>query len=81
MSKKMSASFKSYESIQEKFDPCPPITKYYSTPPHIYMGIQKEGLNQYTSHEALKKGTLWPVFYEYYETPYKVGGGNKLVNR
>lgn len=70
------ANLKSYESIKGRFDPCPPIPKYYSTPPHIYIGVQKDGLEQFTPTEALRKGTLWPVFYEFYTSPYKGGGGN-----
>ncbi|MFV0556351.1 MAG: spore coat associated protein CotJA [Lactovum sp.] len=72
----MDNNVKSYYPVKGRYEPCPPITKYYSTPPHIYIGIQKEGLEQYSPKDALKKGTLWPIFYEYYLNPYKNGGGN-----
>lgn len=70
----MAKNIKSYKSIQGKFDPCPSIEKFYFTPPHLYIKFQKEGLKQYSPKEALKKGTLWPILYEYYETPYQSGG-------
>lgn len=64
-------NLKIYEPLQGKFDPCPPLKKYYSTPPHLYMGFQKVGLEQYSPKDALRKGTLWKEFYDYYENPYK----------
>ncbi|EJS47953.1 hypothetical protein IC9_04589 [Bacillus toyonensis] len=64
-------SFVPYHSPQ---DPCPPIgKKYYSTPPKLFLGFQPPNLPQFTPKEALQKGTLWPVFYDYYENPYKKG--------
>lgn len=67
----MNVNLKSYVPFQGKFDSCPQVIKYYSTPPHIYLGFQEAGLEQFAPKEALKKGTLWPIFYEYYENPYK----------
>jgi spore coat protein JA len=63
---------KSWNVFHGPNDPCPPIgTKYYSTPPHLYLGFQPPGLEQFSYKEALKKGTLWKVFYDFYENPYK----------
>ncbi|WP_129726990.1 MULTISPECIES: spore coat associated protein CotJA [Bacillaceae] len=63
---------KSYTPFHSAFDPCPPIgQKYYSTPPHLYLGFQPPNLEQFPPKEALKKGTLWPILYDYYENPYK----------
>ena len=66
---------KSYVPFRGLFDPCPPIgEKYYSTPPNLYLGFQPPNLEQFTPQEALRKGTLWKVFYDYYDNPYKRGG-------
>ncbi|MEH6945418.1 spore coat associated protein CotJA [Bacillus sp. JJ722] len=63
---------KSYVPYHSVFDPCPPIgKKYYYTPPNLYIGFQPPDLEQYPAMEALKRGTLWPAFYDYYENPYK----------
>ncbi|MFX3624481.1 MAG: spore coat associated protein CotJA [Ectobacillus sp.] len=63
---------KSYIPYHSPYDPCPPIgQKYYSTPPNLYVGFQPPNLEQFAPKEALKKGTLWPIFYDYYENPYK----------
>lgn len=50
------------------FDPCTPIIKKsYSTPPHLFLGFQKENLPQFKSaKEALMRGTLWPALYDPY---------------
>jgi spore coat protein JA len=53
-------------------DPCPPLTeKTYETPPHLYLGFQQPDLEQYEPKEALLRGTLWPVLYSPYESPFK----------
>lgn len=63
---------KSYVPYHSVFDPCPPIgKKYYYTPPNLYIGFQPPDLEQYPAKEALRRGTLWPAFYDYYENPYK----------
>ena len=63
---------KTYKPFHSQFDPCPPIgVKYYSTPPQLYMGFQQPGLQQFSRHEALMRGTLWPAFYDYYANPYE----------
>jgi spore coat protein JA len=63
---------KSYQPYRSPYDPCPPIgQKYYSTPPNLYIGFQQPNLEQFSPKEALKKGTLWPIFYDYYDNPYK----------
>lgn len=68
-------SMKSYQPFHSKYDPCKPIgMKYYSTPPNLYLGFQPPNLKQYSPKEALKKGTLWPVFWDYYENPYENKG-------
>ncbi|HWO97916.1 MAG TPA: spore coat associated protein CotJA [Bacillus sp. (in: firmicutes)] len=65
-------SVKSYKPYHSPNDPCSPLEeKVYVTPPHLYTGFQPEGLDQYSPGEALKKGTLWPHFYDFYDNPYK----------
>ncbi|WP_046175458.1 spore coat associated protein CotJA [Domibacillus indicus] len=67
---------KSYVPPRSPFDPCPPIgTKYYSTPPNLYLGFQPPGLPQFSPADALRKGTLWKVLYDYYDNPYRKGAG------
>ncbi|WP_348519863.1 spore coat associated protein CotJA [Bacillus sp. 165] len=62
----------SYTPYHSPQDPCPSIgQKYYFTPPQLYVGFQPENLEQFNYKEALKKGTLWPIFYDSYENPYK----------
>lgn len=69
---------KSYQPFHSRFDPCPPIgLKYYSTPPHLYMGFQPPNLPQFSPQEALRKGTLWPALYDPYKNPYKGKKGVK----
>lgn len=62
---------KSYNNFSSPLDPCPSIEKFYSTPPHLYLGFQQPGLPQFPYKEAALKGTLWPSLYDYYENPYK----------
>ena len=63
---------KSYTPFHSPFDPCKPIgKKFYSTPPQLYLGFQPPNLEQFPYKEALKRGTLWPVFYDFYENPYR----------
>ncbi|WP_269431591.1 spore coat associated protein CotJA [Bacillus sp. SA1-12] len=63
---------KAYQPFHSRFDPCPPIgLKFYSTPPHLYMGFQPPNLQQFPPKIALKKGTLWPALYDPYENPYE----------
>ncbi len=65
-------SMKTYYPPRGTYDPCPPIgAKYYSTPPQLYIGFQPPSLAQFSPQEALNKGTLWPLFYDYYENPYQ----------
>lgn len=68
-------TMKTYRPFQSPFDPCPPIgVKYYSTPPHLYIGFQPPNMQQFPPKEALKKGTLWPFFWDYYDNPYEKKG-------
>ena len=70
----MDKFMKSYIPYHGSNDPCPPIgKKYYSTPPHLFMGFQPPNLPQFPPNEALRKGTLWPAFYDFYENPHKKG--------
>ena len=57
-------------------DPCPPpaVPKTYVTPPVLYIGFQPPNLEQYDAKDALKYGTLWPIFNDHYENPYKKKG-------
>ncbi|WP_077737085.1 spore coat associated protein CotJA [Bacillus sonorensis] len=73
-SKESFTKVKSYVPFRGSFDPCPPLGKrYYRTPPNLYLGFQPRGLPQFSPMEALKRGTLWPVFYDHYENPYEDG--------
>ncbi|WP_246942262.1 spore coat associated protein CotJA [Bacillus pinisoli] len=68
----MYTSRKKYHPYVSPFDPCPPIVvKSYSTPPHLYMGLQPYGLPQFSPKEALYSGTLWPAFYDPYYNPHE----------
>jgi len=63
---------KSYRPYRSIHDPCPPIeVKYYATPPQCYIDFQPTDLEQFSPEKALKAGTLWPAFYDYYENPYE----------
>lgn len=54
------------------FDPCPPLgKKIFVTPPNLFVGFQPPDFPQFSPIEALKKGTLWKPFYDFYENPYK----------
>ena len=50
------------------------LVKILLYPPNLYLGFQPPNLPQFSPKEALQKGTLWPIFYDYYENPYKKGG-------
>jgi spore coat protein JA len=59
---------KEYYPFVSPFDPCPPmVCKTYVTPPNLYMGFQPMNLQQYSPHEALMQGTLWPALYSPYQ--------------
>ncbi|MCS1350193.1 spore coat associated protein CotJA [Mechercharimyces sp. CAU 1602] len=46
---------------------CPPIRiKEYVCPPNLFLGYQPPNLPQYPPEEALRVGTLWPIFYSPY---------------
>jgi len=63
---------KTWQPYHSPFDPCPPIgNKFYRTPINIYMTFQPPNLEQFSPQEALRSGTLWKVFYDYYENPYR----------
>ncbi|WP_053363088.1 spore coat associated protein CotJA [Bacillus sp. FJAT-27251] len=63
---------KTWQPFHSQFDPCRPIgVKFYSTPPHLYMGFQPPNMQQFQRREALMKGTLWPAFYDFYDNPYE----------
>jgi spore coat protein JA len=49
-------------------NPCPPIrVKSYVVPPQVYDHFQPPGLPQFSPHEALRYGTLWPAYYNEYQ--------------
>ncbi|SDJ66925.1 spore coat associated protein CotJA [Sediminibacillus albus] len=66
---------KYYTPYISPYDPCKPIEiKSYDTPPQLYIGMQPPGLPQYaTAREALYRGTLWPLLYSPYSSPYERG--------
>lgn len=52
-------------------DPCPPMKlKTYVVPPNQFINYQPQGLPQYSIHEALRRGTLWPALYSSYQSRY-----------
>lgn len=63
---------KAWTPFHSSFDPCPPIgQKFYRTPVDLYLTFQPPNLEQFPPQEALKNGTLWKVFYDYYENPFR----------
>lgn len=77
--KQVFTQMKTYQPYHSPHDPCRPIgVKFYSTPPNLYVGFQPPNLQQYSPKEALKKGTLWPIFYDYYENPYEAKRGKEM---
>lgn len=66
---------KEYFPFVGPFDPCPPMyRKTYVTAPNLYVGYQPPDLPQFSPAEALKNGTLWPIFYDpYYGMHREVG--------
>ncbi len=74
----MSTDRKTWTPYVSPEDPCPPRKeKTYETPPHLYMGIQKPGLEQFSLEEALQKGTLWPDLYSDYTSPFEKAEGKE----
>lgn len=61
----------SYTHYHSPNDPCPPLTKYYVTPPNLFLGFQPPGLEQFSPKEALRRGTLWKALYGPYQNPYE----------
>ncbi|MUT66960.1 spore coat associated protein CotJA [Paenibacillus sp. NEAU-GSW1] len=58
-----------YKPYVGPFDPCPPIrVKSYSTPPQLFIPFQPPNWPQFSPHDALKYGTLWPALYSSYES-------------
>lgn len=65
---------KTWQPFHSPFDPCPPISqKFYRTPVNIYMTFQPPNLEQFPPDVAIKHGTLWKVFYDFYENPFRKG--------
>jgi spore coat protein JA len=58
---------RTYLPLVGAYDPCRPmLVKTYVTPPQLYVGYQPFCLPQFTPAEALRAGTLWPIFYSPY---------------
>ncbi|GGG54782.1 spore coat associated protein CotJA [Paenibacillus radicis (ex Gao et al. 2016)] len=58
-----------YKPFVGPFDPCPPIlVKSYSTPPQLFIPFQPPNWPQFSPHEALRYGTLWPALFSPYES-------------
>lgn len=67
---------KNYHPYVSPFDPCRPLTvKTYVTPPNLYIEFQPPNLPQFPPREALRKGTLWRIFYDPYYSPYETARG------
>lgn len=59
-----------YYPYVSPFDPCPPMrVKSYVVPPNLFVPFQPANLPQNTPHEALRLGTLWPLFFSPYPIP------------
>ncbi|WP_073151034.1 spore coat associated protein CotJA [Seinonella peptonophila] len=72
--KKRQKQFRVWYPYVSPDDPCPPIReKFYSVPPQLFVGFQPPDLPQFSPSEALRKGTLWPIFYSPYP-PFRDGG-------
>ncbi|WP_347239762.1 spore coat associated protein CotJA [Polycladospora coralii] len=57
------------------YDPCPPIyRRSYIVAPNQYVGFQPPHLPQYSPKQALRYGTLWPIFYSPYDQASGKGG-------
>ncbi|WP_100331442.1 spore coat associated protein CotJA [Bacillus xiapuensis] len=70
--------YRTYRPFIGPMDPCPPIRiKRYSTPPQLFVGYQPEGLKQFSPHAALRKGTLWPCFFDPYFSVKELSKGAK----
>ncbi|EPZ41602.1 MULTISPECIES: spore coat associated protein CotJA [Alicyclobacillus] len=65
--------WREWDAYYSPFDPCPPRQKYYLIPPDQMTTFQSAGLKQYSPHEALKRGTLWPDLYSPYPRGAKEG--------
>ncbi|PWK11245.1 spore coat associated protein CotJA [Tumebacillus permanentifrigoris] len=64
---------KVYHPYASPFDPCKPMrVKVYETPQNIYLQVQPPNLPQFDPMNALKCGTLWPVYYNPYEGRPKI---------
>ncbi|MFC5602285.1 spore coat associated protein CotJA [Sporosarcina koreensis] len=51
-----------FEPWISPLDPCPPIrVKTFVLPPQLFMDFQPPGLEQFTTEQALRHGTLWPL--------------------
>jgi spore coat protein JA len=71
----MDRQWRFYRPYRSPFDPCPPKrVKAYIVPPNQFVTFQPSGLKQFSAHEALRRGTLWPDLYSPYEPPYREEG-------
>lgn len=74
MEKSDQSQWREYQPYHSPFDPCPPRIKRFIVPPNQMVQFQPTGLKQYSPHEALRKGTLWPALYSPYPAGDKTGG-------
>lgn len=66
----MSDQYRYYRPFVSPLDPCPPIKiKSYNVPPQLFISFQPKDWPQFSPHEALKLGTLWPALYAPYPDP------------
>lgn len=67
MSQKRKSQYRVWHPFVSPLDPCPPIReKIYNIPPNLTVGFQPPNLPQFPPSEALRRGTLWPIFYSPY---------------
>ncbi|MFD1677436.1 spore coat associated protein CotJA [Alicyclobacillus fodiniaquatilis] len=60
------SQWREYRPYHSPFDPCSPRLKRYVVAPNLFIEFQAEGLKQFSPHEALRRGTLWPDLYSPY---------------
>jgi spore coat protein JA len=66
----MDDQFRYYKPFISPLDPCPPIRiKSFNVPPQLFIAFQPPNWPQFSPHEALKKGTLWPALFAPYPDP------------
>ncbi|WP_067619771.1 spore coat associated protein CotJA [Alicyclobacillus acidiphilus] len=74
MEKQDPSQWRVYHPYHSPFDPCPARPKHFIIPPNETAPFQTSARKQYSPHEALRKGTLWPDYYSPYPSSVRDGG-------